>query len=148
MDIKDFETDVDSFRQKLGVRRFDAKGATQKLLDMVEIWASVSREHLGGIIRVDATPGDSSIDGEVLGKKFKIRYTSIGLEGDGAIEASVIIQDLATQRPFEISRFLVTSKGKILSSDGQELTDLDYRDSAYKALVALATRIIETPSKA
>ncbi|HGY2298940.1 TPA: hypothetical protein ACNV18_003034 [Pseudomonas putida] len=147
MDIKDFETDVDGFRQKLGVRRFDAKGATQQLLEMVEIWASVGQEHLGGIIRVDATPEDSSIAGEVLGKKFQIRYAPIGLEGDGAIEASVTIQDLATQRPFEISRFLVTSRGKILSTDGLELNDLDYRDAAYKTLVALATRIIETPSK-
>lgn len=147
MDIKDFETDVDGFRQKLGVRRFDVKGATQKLLELVDIWKSVGQEHLGGHIKFNATPDDSLIDGEVLGKKFQIRYAPIGLEGDGAIEASVILPDLISQKPFEISRFLVTPKGKILSMAGLELTDLDYHSSAYKALVALATRVIEAPSR-
>lgn len=148
MDVKDFDTDEDLFKKKIGVRRFDVNSATQWLLDLANSWSSVGKEHLGGIISITAEPEDCRIDGEVLRKKFCIRYVPFGLEGEGSIEAALSIQDLVTGKPIELSRFLVSSKGAILTITGEELINSEDNEYCYKVLVAIATRVINAPSKA
>jgi hypothetical protein len=148
MDVSDFATDEDRFRKKIGVRRFDVNSATQSLLGLADLWSSVGQEHLGGIISITVTPEDGRIDGDVLGKKFCIRYAPLGLEGEGSVEAALSIQDLVTGKPIELSRFLVSSKGAILTIAGEELINSEHRDYGYKALVAIASRVINAPSKA
>jgi hypothetical protein len=148
MDVNDFATDAGHFRQKIGVRRFDVKGATQSLAYLADLWASLGKEHLGGIVSITAVPEDGRIDGDVLGKKFCIRYAPFGLEGQGSVEAALSIQDLVTGKPIELSRFLVSSKGTILTTTGEELINSEHHDYGYKALVAIANRVINAPSKA
>lgn len=148
MNHKDFEVDEDRFRKQVGVRRFDVNGATTKLLELIDQWKEVGQQYLDGTVSVTAVPVDSRIDGEVLGKKFSIRYAPFGLEGEGALEAALSIQDLVTGKAIELSRFLVSSTGTILSVEGDELIDLRYRDAPYKALVAVVSRVINAPSKA
>lgn len=148
MDVNDFATDEDLFRKKIGVRRFDVNGATQSLLGLADLWSSVGREHLGGIISITAVPEDGRIDGDVLGKKFCIRYAPFGLEGEGCVEAALSIQDLVTGKPIELSRFLVSPKGAILTAAGEELINSEHPEYGYKALIAVASRVINATSKA
>ena len=148
MDVNDFATDVAEFKQKLGVRRFDLKGATRNLEYLVDLWASIGKDQLGEIVSITAVPEDGRIDGDVLGKKFCIRYAPLGLEGEGTVEAALSIQDLVTGKPVEISRFLVSSKGSILTTTGDELINSEHHDYGYKSLVAIASRVINAPSKA
>ncbi|MQU27331.1 hypothetical protein GHO29_12625 [Pseudomonas helleri] len=148
MDVKDFATDEDRFKKKIGVRRFDVNSATQKLLSLADLWSSVAQENLGGLISITAAAEDARIDGEVLGKKFCIRYAPFGLEGEGTVEAALSIQDLVTGKSIELSRFLVSSKGAILTIAGEELINSEHSEYGYKVLVAIATRVINAPSKA
>lgn len=148
MDLNDFATDEDRFKKIIGVRRFDVNGAAKSLLDLAESWSSIGQKHLGGIISIAATPDEGRIDGDVLGKKFCIRYSPFGLEGVGSPEAAVSIQDLVTGEPIELSRFLVSSKGAILTLSGEELINAEHREYSYKTLVAITSRVINAPSKA
>lgn len=148
MDVNDFATDEDLFKKKIGVRRFDVNGATKRLLEMADSWSAAGQKYLGGIISITAAPEDCRIDGDVLGKKFCIRYAPFGLEGEGSLEVAVSIQDLVTGEPVELSRFLVSSTGAILTSAGEELINAEHPEYSYKALVAITSRVINSPSKA
>ena len=79
MDVNDFAADADLFKKKLGVRGFDVRGATKRLLGLADSWASVGQAHLGGLIKITAIPEESRIDGDILGKKFSIQYEPLGL---------------------------------------------------------------------
>lgn len=148
MDVNDFAIDADHFRQKIGVRRFDVKGATQSIAYLADLWGTIGKDHLGGIVSITAVPEDGRIDGDVLGKKFCIRYAPFGLEGEGSIEAALSIQDLVTGKPIELSRFLVSSKGAILTTTGEELINSEHHNYGYRALVAITSRVINSSSKA
>jgi len=148
MDVNDFAADADLFKKKLGVRGFDVRGASKRLLGLADSWASVGQAHLGGLIKITAIPEESRIDGDILGKKFSIQYAPLGLEGDGALEAAISIQDLITGKPIELGRFLVSAGGAILSVNGEELINSEQHEYDYKLLVAVASRVINAPSKA
>ena len=147
MDFNDFKFDENGFRQQLGVRRFDVKAAVTKLLEIAEHWKYIGQQHLGNIVSVSAVPEEGRIDGEVLGKQFSIRYVAFGLEGNGELEASLSIQDLATDKNIEIKRFLISKNGTFLSLDGQELISPEVPDSGYKMLIAVVRSVMTASSK-
>ena len=147
MDFNDFATNEDLFRKKIGVRRFEVNSAIRSLLDLADSWSSIGKEFLGGLISITAEPDHDRIDGDVLGKKFCIRYSPFGLDGEGSIEAALSVQDLVTGEPIELSRFLVSSKGAILTITGEELINSEHREYVYKVLIAIAGRVINASSK-
>jgi hypothetical protein len=101
----------------------------------------------GGAISIVAVPEENRLDGEVIGKKFSIRYSPLGREESGVIEAALALQDLVTGEPFEISRFLISQAG-FMSTEGEVLLNRDDQDFGYKTLVVVARRVMYSPSKA
>lgn len=147
MDHNDFKFDADAFKKQIGVRRTDVNAATTKLLSYVAHWDEIGRDYLGGIVSVTAVPEDKRIDGDVLGKRFFIRYVAYGLEGAGNLEASLSIKDLVNGEAIEIKSFLVSRTGTFLSLDEQELLSLEDPEFAYKSLVAILRSVMTAPSK-
>ncbi|QNR42580.1 hypothetical protein [Pseudomonas syringae] len=146
MDKQDFSSSDSDFKLLIGTRRFDVESATSILLDMAGTWNQYGQELLGGIISICNVPEESRIDGEVLGKKFCLRYAGYGVEGRSALEVALTIRNLVTGENIELSTFFVSAEGLILSSDGEELLNLTYRDSGYKVLVAVVRRVMNASS--
>ena len=147
MDKTDFDFDTALFLKQLGVTKFAVRGATGQLLDLAEHWGQLGREFFGGAISIVAVPEENRLDGEVIGKKFSIRYSPLGRAESGVIEAALALQDLVTGEPFEISRFLISQAG-FMSTEGEVLLNRDDQDFGYKTLVVVARRVMYSPSKA
>ncbi|MBF8669663.1 hypothetical protein IR012_10590 [Pseudomonas putida] len=146
MDNTDFDYDVDLFQKQLGVTKFAVKGAAEKLLGMVEHWSEVGSHHWGRSLVVSADPVNGCINGEIVGKKFVIRYEPLGYEGNGVIEAVVVINDLVSGEPMEVSRFLMKSDGSILSAAGDVLMAREHPEWSYRTLVAIVRRVLNARS--
>lgn len=148
MDLKDFGKDFREFRRKVGEQRSEVNQAKQRLETLFERWSETIEEWLPGIMQVTSVPQNSRLEGKVLGKHFSINYAPICADGSGALEAVLCIRDLVTGDPLEVGRFLVTAEGLILSLDGAELADLKTRDDDLNVLTAVASRVINSRSKA
>ncbi|MCU7282679.1 hypothetical protein OC926_22780 [Pseudomonas peradeniyensis] len=148
MDKADFDYDVDAFEQQLGVTKFAVKGAVGKLVGMVEHWSEVGRDHWGRSLTVVADPENNCINGELVGKKFVIRYAPLGKDGNSVVEAVVFIHDLVSCSPVEVSRFMVKSDGSILSSAGDVLIGRDHMEWSYRTLVSICRRVLNSSSLA
>jgi len=147
VDFNDFKFEASALERQLGVRRIDFNAAVSKLLDAAEHWESIGQHHLGKIVSINAVREENRIDGQVLGKNFSIRYAAFGLEGEGILEASLSIQDLASGKNTEIRRFLISRNGTFLSLGGQELVSRDDPESAYKILLAIVQSVMTASSK-
>ncbi|WP_259641685.1 hypothetical protein [Pseudomonas syringae group genomosp. 3] len=146
MDKRDFPASVGDFKLLIGRRRFDVDGATSIFFDMTDLWAKLGQEFLGGVVSISKSPEDSRIDGEVLGKRFCLRYAGYGIEGESALEVVLTIPDLVAEQNIELSKFFISAEGSILSSDGERLLNLEHRDSGYRALVAVIRRVMDASS--
>lgn len=147
MDKVDFAEDFESFKREIGTRKFDVEEAVDSLLKLAARWDELGKRVLDGRISVSSLPEESRIEGEVLGKKFCIAYAPFGLSGDGALELALSIRDLVTGESVELNRFLLSSGGSIYALDGGLLLNMDYRDSAKQALIAITRRVLSAPSK-
>lgn len=146
MDKTDFDYDVDLFHKQLGVTKFAVKGAVEKLVGMVEHWNEVGRDHWGKSLAVSADPENNCINGEFIGKKFVIRYAPLGKDGNGVIEAVVLIHDLISNKPVEVSRFMVKPDGSILSSGGDVLIGREHMEWSYRTLVVICRLVLNSSS--
>lgn len=146
MELKDFDVDVLAFRQQLGVRRFDVRSAIDHLQSLASSWSVLSTEHLGGIVTVSIDLEASRLDGDVLGKKFSIVYSAIGLVGDCTVEAVVMIPQLVTGESTVLSRFQLTRKGLVFDVAGKQLIDLDKQGNDLVLLVAVLNRVLNASS--
>ncbi|WP_032644269.1 hypothetical protein, partial [Pseudomonas syringae group genomosp. 3] len=109
---------------------------------LAEHWETLGRERLAGIVSISSDAGENKIYGDVLGKKFSLRYAAFAMEGDGALEAVLTTQDLVTGKDVELSRFLVSGEGDILSMSGEKILEIEYRDTPLKSLFAIVKYVM------
>ncbi|WP_054060104.1 hypothetical protein [Pseudomonas asplenii] len=146
MDKTDFDYDANLFQKQLGVTKYSVKSAIGKFVGMVEHWSELGSGYWGDSLLVSADPANNCINGELVGKKFVVRYAPLEKDGKGVIEAVVLIHDLVSSKPVEVSRFMVKSDGSILSTAGDVLIGSEQSEWSYKTLVAICRRVLNSSS--
>lgn len=146
MKKSDFEYDANLFREEMASADFAAKYAAGKLLAMFDHWRQLGERYLDGAVLISPASGESRIDGEVMGKKFSVRYQADLRTGSGMVEAAVCTSSLISVEPIEVVRFLVDQNGTILSVTGEELVNQDHPQASYVTFAAIIRRVLNASS--
>lgn len=142
----DFEYDYNLFKNHLFKAQYVFQRVTTKIHELAAHWDELGRQFLDGKINTEVSADGRVIDGDVLGKKFRINFAPILKDEKGYMEAAISVPDLVTGEHFEISRFLVSSSGLIFSTEGEDLQDPNDPQVGFQALAAIALRVIQTSS--
>lgn len=141
MKASDFEFDHNEFEAVLARTSRDCTRATERLIELFELWEGFADRYFDKKVAFVRAPDGSHYSGEIISKKFTVRWAQVALNNRGYAEVLATTQTLGGETS-EIARFLISSNGALYSSDAEELHSSFAEYHAYKAFIVLLRRVL------
>ncbi|WP_264313145.1 hypothetical protein [Pseudomonas putida] len=136
--------DPENFGIYVDTLQSDWKKCRRNFSDVVSGWRRLCKDHFDGVISLGVLDENSSLTGEVLGKKFFVELSAV-VKQSKCYGQAVVVVHFNDGTIAEATRFLVNRDANVVDDEGKSILDPDSGKGLASMLTSIAKVVLELP---